>query len=142
MDISIDGYDVGGWSIDGRQELSIERPVNEAKKFTFYRVKTAPKEAGIESGRSENGVVKCVFTPEAFLNIPVVISSSSQSLDMNMPPSATVGDLKREVQSQLSNGLDPDQVLVLENQVLSNFMLLRSVNVDAHGHLYRLQVTV
>lgn len=132
LDISIDGYDVGGWAVDGGQELSIERPVNEAKKFSFYRVKTAPKEAGIESGRSENGVVKCLFTPEAFLNIPVLISSSLQPLDMNMPPSATVGDLKREVQSQLGKGLDPDQVLVLSNQVLSNCMRLRSVNVDAH----------
>ena len=132
LDISIDGYDVGGWVIDGNQELSIERPVTEAKKFTFYRVKKAPKKAGIESGRSENGVVKCVFTPEAFLNIPVVISSSLQPLDMNMPPSATVGDLKREVQSQLGKGLDPDQVLVLGNRVLSNSRRLRSVNVDAH----------
>ena len=132
MDISIDGYDVGGWAIDGGQELSIERPVKEAKKFTFYRVKKAPKEAGIESGRSENGVVKCVFTPEAFLNIPVVISSSLQPLDMNMPPSATVGDLKREVQSQLGKRPDPDQVLVFSNRVLSNWTRLRSVNVRAH----------
>lgn len=132
LDISIDGYDVGGWTVDGEQELSIERPVKEAKKFTFYGVKTAPREAGIESGRSENGVVKCVFTPEAFLNIPVVISYSPQPLDMNMPPSATVGDLKREVQTKLNQGLDPDQVLVLDNQVLSNFTRLRSVNVVGH----------
>ena len=132
MDISIDGYDVGEWTVDGGQELSIERPVKEAKKFTFYRVKTAPKEAGIESGRSENGVVVCVFTPEAFLNVPVVISSSPQPLGMNMPPSATVADLRREVQSKLNRRLDPDQVLVLDNQVLSNSMRLRSVNVDTH----------
>ena len=137
MDVSIDGYDVGEWAIDGGEELSIERPVNEAKKFTFYRVKAAPKEAGIKSGRSENGIVKCVFTPEAFLNIPVVISSSSQPLDMNMPPTVTVGDLKREVQSKLGKELDPDQVLILGNQVLSNSMRLRSVNVDAPGHLRR-----
>ena len=132
LDISIDGYDVGGWTVDAGRELSIERPVSVAKKFTFYRVKTAPTEAGIESGRSENGVVKCVFTPEAFLDIPVVISSLTQPLDMNMPPSATVGDLKHEVQSKLNQELDPDQVLALGNQVLSNFMRLRSVNVDAH----------
>ncbi|KAJ7365096.1 hypothetical protein OS493_007743 [Desmophyllum pertusum] len=90
LDISIDGYDVGGWTVDGGDELSIERPVYEPKKFTFYRVKTAPKEAGIESGRSENGVVKCVFTPEAFFYVPVIISGSSQPLGVNMPPSAIV----------------------------------------------------
>ena len=54
MDISIDGYDIGGWALHGGEEMSIERSAYEAKKFTFYRVKTAPKEAGIESGRPEN----------------------------------------------------------------------------------------
>ena len=63
MDIFIDGYDVGGWVLDGGKEFVIERPAFEARKFTFYRVKTAPEEAGIESGRSKNGVVKCAFTP-------------------------------------------------------------------------------
>ena len=125
MDISIDDYDVGGWAILGGEELSIERPAYEAKKFTFYRVKSAPKDAGIESGRSENGVVKCVFTPEAFLNIPVIIADSSQSLNVTLPPSATVGDLKHEVQSQMRVRLDPDQVLALDDKVLSNADHLR-----------------
>lgn len=53
MDISIDGYDVGGWALRGGEEMSIERSAYEAKKFTFYRVKTAPKEAGIVSGQPE-----------------------------------------------------------------------------------------
>ena len=55
MDVSIDGYDVGGWVVDGGQEFTIERPAYEAKKFTFYRVKTAPEEAGIEPGRAGGG---------------------------------------------------------------------------------------
>ena len=125
MDISIDGYDVGGWVVDGGQEFTIERPAYEPKKFTFYRVKTSPKEAGIESGRPENGVVKCVFTPEAFLNIPVTISGMPEPMDMNMPPSATVGDLKREVQRQLNASDDPDQVLCSDNMVLSNSYAVR-----------------
>ena len=130
MDISIDGYDVGGWVVDGGQELTIERPAYEAKKFTFYRVKTAPKEAGIESGRSENGLVKCVFTPEVFLDVPVVIPGLPQPLKVNVAPSARVGDLKREVQSQLNATPDPDQILVYNEQfVLSNFTRLRSVLV-------------
>ena len=125
MDISIDGYDVGGWVILGGEEFSTERSAYEAKKFTFYRVKSAPKDAGIESGRSENGVVKCVFTPEAFLNIPVIIAGSSQPLNVNLPPSATVGDLKHEVQSQMKIRHDPDQVLALGDKVLSNADHLR-----------------
>ena len=125
VDISIDGYDVGGWALRGGEEMSIERPAYEAKKFTFYRVKTAPKEAGIESGRPENGVVKCVFTPEAFLNIPVITSDSSQPLNVSMPPSATVGDLKRKLQHQMGVMDDPDQVLARSDKVLSNGTRLR-----------------
>ena len=125
MDISIDGYGVGGWVVDGGQEFTIERSAYEPKKFTFYRVKTAPKKAGIESGRPENGVVKCVFTPEAFLNIPVTISGMPEPMDMNMPPSATVGDLKREVQRQLNACDDPDQVFCSDNMVLSNSIAVR-----------------
>ena len=128
LDISIDGYDVGGWVVYGGQELTIERPAYKAKKFTFYRVKTAPKEAGIESDRDENGLVKCVFTPEAFLDIAVAISDLPYPLEVNIAPDATVGDLKRQVQSQLNLASDPDQLLVLNDKVkLSNSYRLRSV---------------
>ncbi|RMX51539.1 hypothetical protein pdam_00010298, partial [Pocillopora damicornis] len=127
VDISIDGYDVGGWALRGGEEMSIERPAYEAKKFTFYRVKTAPKEAGIESGRPENGVVKCVFTPEAFLNIPVITSDSSQPLNVSMPPSATVGELKRKLQHQMGVMDDPYQVLAKSDKVLSNGTRLRDI---------------
>ena len=117
MDVSIDGYDVGGWVVDGGQEFTIERPAYEAKKFTFYRVKTAPE----EPGRAQNGVVKCVFTAEAFLNIPVIIPESPQPLNINMPPSASVGDLKREIQHKLNVAEDPDQVLcAAEDEILLN----------------------
>lgn len=105
--------------------MSIERSAYEAKKFTFYRVKTAPKEAGIESGRPENGVVKCVFTPEAFLNIPVITSDSSQPLNVSVPPSATVGELKRELQRQMGVMHDHHQVLAKGDKVLSNGTRLR-----------------
>lgn len=121
LDVSIDGYDVGGWVVDGGQEFTIERPAYEAKKFTFYRVKTAPEEAGIEPGRAENGIVKCVFTPETFLIIPVIVPESPQLLNINMPPSASVGDLKREIQHKLKVAEDPDQVLCAsEDKVLLN----------------------
>ncbi|XP_022805150.1 uncharacterized protein LOC111342337 [Stylophora pistillata] len=84
LDISIDGYDVGGWALREGEEMSIERSAYEAKRFTFYRAKTAPKEAGIVSGRSENGVLKCVFTPEV---IPVVQGNFS-----GPSATATAGD--------------------------------------------------
>ena len=127
LDVSIDGYDVGGWVVNGGEELTIERPAYEPKLFTFYRVKTAPKEAGIESGRPENGVVKCVFTPEAFVDIPVFISGLPEPLKVAMAPSAAVGDLKLKVQSQRNTSEDPDQILALNGKVQSNSTSLRSV---------------
>ena len=127
LDVSIDGYDVGGWVVYGGQELTLERSAYEPRKFTFYRVKTAPKEAGIESGWDENGLVKCVFTPEAFLGIPVAISGLPHPLEVNIAPDATVGDLKRQVQNQLNAANDPHQLLVLNDKVLSNSSRLRSV---------------
>lgn len=125
MDISIDGYDIGGWVVNGGQELTIERPAYEAKRLTFYRVKTAPKEAGIEAGRSENGVVNCVFTPEAFEDVTVIVPGYPEPLKINIAPSATVGDLKQEVQTQLNISPDLDQVLALNDKVVSNYTRLR-----------------
>ena len=89
MDISIDGYDVGGWALMGGEEMSIERSAYEAKKFTFYRVKTAPKEAGIVSGRPENGVLKCVFTPE-------VVIAFMQGISFR-PPDETENAMERSM---------------------------------------------
>ncbi|XP_068699777.1 uncharacterized protein [Montipora foliosa] len=127
LDISIDGYDVGGWVVDGGEETTIERSAYEAKKFTFYRVKKAPKEAGIESGWYENGCIKCEFTPEAFVGIPVIIPDSSQPLIVNFAPSASVGDLKTEIQRQLHKSPDLDQILSLNHKVLANHTLVRNV---------------
>ena len=111
--------------LDGQEEMTIERPADEAKRFTFYRVKTAPKEAGIESGRSENGVVRCVFTPEANIAVSVDVPSLRRSLQMEVPPMATVGDLKRELQRRLNTADDPDQMIVLKNTQLANGSLVR-----------------
>ncbi|PFX11866.1 hypothetical protein AWC38_SpisGene24267 [Stylophora pistillata] len=103
LDITIDGYDVGKWALRGGEEMSIERSVFEAKRFTFYRVKSAPKEAGIESGRPENGLVN------------------------NECEHASIGDyLKHELQHLMEVMQDPYQVLVLGDKVqLSNDTRIR-----------------
>ena len=68
-----------------------------------------------------------MFTPEAFLDISVAISGIPHPLEVNIAPDATVGDLKRQVQSQLNAANDPDQLLVLNDKVLPNSSRLRSV---------------
>ena len=130
VDISIDGYHVGCWIMEGGEQFTTERPAYEAKKFTFYRVKKAPKDSGIDPSRAEeNGVVKCVFTPEAFVDIPVTISGSSQPLMISFAPSATVGDLKEKIQQQLNKSPDPNQILAQNNKVLKNHVPVKSVLV-------------
>ena len=68
-----------------------------------------------------------MFTPEAFLDIPVTVSGLPHPLEVNIAPDATVGDLKRQVQTQLNATIDPHQLLVLNDKVLSNSSRLRSV---------------
>ncbi|XP_022809989.1 uncharacterized protein LOC111347007 isoform X2 [Stylophora pistillata] len=92
LDISMDGFDVGGWALLEGEEMLIERSAYEAKKFTFYRVKTAPKEAGIVSGRAENGVLKCMFTPEVMAEVQGNFSGPSAT--------ATAGDVDHNAQDR------------------------------------------
>ncbi|PFX12649.1 hypothetical protein AWC38_SpisGene23356 [Stylophora pistillata] len=88
----MDGFDVGGWALLEGEEMLIERSAYEAKKFTFYRVKTAPKEAGIVSGRAENGVLKCMFTPEVMAEVQGNFSGPSAT--------ATAGDVDHNAQDR------------------------------------------
>ena len=114
--------------MQGGEQFTIERSAYEVKKFTFYRVQKAPKDSGIDPSRTEeNGLVKCVFTPEAFVDIPVTISGSFQPLMISFAPSATVGDLKEEIQQQLNESPNPNQILAQNNKVLKNHMPVRSV---------------
>ncbi|KAK2556937.1 Astrocytic phosphoprotein PEA-15 [Acropora cervicornis] len=140
VNISVDGYDVGGWIMHGGQQFTIERSAYEAKKFTFYRVKKAPKDAAIDPSRTEeNGVVKCVFSPEAFVDIPVTVSESPQPLMVRFAPSATVGDLKEEIQKQLNKSPDRNQILALNNKELENHMRVSRV-IESPGSLILVDV--
>ena len=100
VDIKIDGKKVGLFQLDGEQSATIERPVDEAKKFTFYTVRNVeaaqtqltsylrkaplrsgaaprPDEGTVAVARSgivdndNTGEIECVFTPEK--SYPVII---------------------------------------------------------------------
>ena len=68
-----------------------------------------------------------MFTPAAFLDIPVATSGLPYPLKVNIALNATAGDLKRQVQKQLNAAEDPCQFLVLNDEVLSNSFPLRLV---------------
>ena len=74
--LTIDGFWVGDWILTPGQTAAFERPVWAEGKFSFFqsnlaeaaekkRTDFAPARTGIVEGRSENGMVNCVYTPEA-----------------------------------------------------------------------------
>lgn len=63
--VKIDGKPVGSWVIPAYSEITIERPVDVDKKFTFYRITSESGiRAGLRKGDPDNGLVQVEFTPE------------------------------------------------------------------------------
>ena len=64
--VYVDGKEVGTWRLGKyRGSITIERPSDVAKKFTFLQEGTSEaSDAGISTGKSENGIVRVVFKPE------------------------------------------------------------------------------
>lgn len=64
-EVYIEGDQVGTWFIPARDSITIDRPANIARKFTFFR-ETDPRaiSAGVTPGESLNGVVRVVFYPK------------------------------------------------------------------------------
>lgn len=62
--ISIDGNHVGTWILEPWSSATIERPVDVAKKFTFFKVSSSGgQEAGLVKGDPNNGLVTVEFIP-------------------------------------------------------------------------------
>jgi hypothetical protein len=113
FDLWIDGYKMGTWLLKPGQEASLERPVSEARKFTFFRVKHAVEAevaehdtelaragTGIKSGRDDNGLVVCKFTPEK-LPEPYEIfikTLTGKIITVKVTTSDSVEDLKAKIQ--------------------------------------------
>lgn len=64
-EVYVDGDKIGLWRINSYSTISIERPTNIKRKFIFYDEKSGDAQsAGINSGKSTNGLVKVIFKPE------------------------------------------------------------------------------
>jgi hypothetical protein len=64
VEVTIDGHKVGEWRLNGFTTVTIERPVHDTGKFTFYQFGTIESsKAGIVQN-AELGLVKAVFKPE------------------------------------------------------------------------------
>lgn len=64
--ITIDGIDIGTWRVESGRIITIEHPVNDDGKFTFYRADSSEAIAiGLDSvNRNQLGLVSVTFTPE------------------------------------------------------------------------------
>jgi len=63
--VEIDGQHVGTWRVDANGSISLERPVHDDGRFTFYAVGTREaQQANLNEGSSELGLIKVTFTPE------------------------------------------------------------------------------
>lgn len=64
--IKIDGRKVGTWRVNPKTSVTIERPDNEHKKFTFFKESTTGAMlSGIVTGASDNGLIEVKFVPES-----------------------------------------------------------------------------
>ena len=64
-EVYVDGELVGSWRIDAHDSITIERPGDIRRKFTFFSERSSEAfEAGVERGRDENGLIKVVFKPK------------------------------------------------------------------------------
>lgn len=64
--VSIDGKEVGLFRVNPQSIFSLERPLNEAKKFTFYKKGTSEAKKAGEANISsdDSGLIQVVFKPE------------------------------------------------------------------------------
>lgn len=64
-EVFIDGESVGTWRINSYDSTTIERPSGVSRKFTFLEESSREaSQAGIFTGKRNNGLVKVVFKPE------------------------------------------------------------------------------
>jgi hypothetical protein len=65
VDVEIDGTDVGSWRIDPYSTITLERPADTARKFTFLsELSSEALDAGAIPGNINNGLVRVTFKPK------------------------------------------------------------------------------
>lgn len=63
--LKIDGIDMGTWRIEPYSSITIERPSNNNRKFTFVREGSwQGNMGGVAEGNFDNGLVEVTFIPE------------------------------------------------------------------------------
>lgn len=65
-DVSIDGKPIGTFRIEPNSTINLERPLNEDKRFTFYKAGSREAKASDEANIKDNyqGLIQVTFRPE------------------------------------------------------------------------------
>ena len=98
-DVTIDGEKIGRYRISAFGEFAIERPEDTSRRFKFVAEGSAiARQAGIETGKNENGLVKVTFYPSLSM-----CTSSLENYCASMPFSTRCGYLRNQHQHLQGN---------------------------------------
>ena len=63
--VRVDNQKIGGWRIDSNDCIVIERPGDDAHRFTFFsEISSEALNAGVQIGESNNGLISATFYPK------------------------------------------------------------------------------
>jgi len=63
--VTIDGKTIGEFRVNGHSSITLERPVHDSGKFTFYKSGSVEAEqVKLDEDSAELGLVSVIFTPE------------------------------------------------------------------------------
>ncbi len=126
VEVHIDGKHVGTWRIEEESYISIERPVNDTGKFTFYKFGT-PEARQSELEKNEVlGLVTAIFKPEKVLiNVDRCISHNDIiNLEGKAAPNFRAGGTGLSDESEQRFGTIEALEYDLEKQVTIHLRLI------------------
>jgi hypothetical protein len=85
-DVFIEGESVGTWFIPAHNDITIDRPANVARRFTFFKeTDSRAIGSGVTPGESINGLIRVIFYPKKQQYIAVTQPTSPLFVASGIP---------------------------------------------------------
>ena len=107
-EVSVEGDKVGTWFIPANDSITIERPSDVSRKFTFFKeTDTRATNAGVIPGESTNGLIKVIFYPKK--PMAYIMTPTYSTMRTSLPSSSTFLPLspRRSLQSTYQESISP-----------------------------------